>query len=143
MTLSATVLLEFGPLWMWWTGRRTGTLSSRRHALKEPTMIRFTTPLTLRLAAGEQLAWNQAPVRARVIEGCAWFTRRGDLHDHFLRPGQWVLLRAGDAPLLGAEQEVWLRLEAAPAWRGQLLQALARLRRRLIGRASPAATVAG
>jgi len=106
-------------------------------------MIRFSTPLTVRLAAGEQLAWNQAPVRARVVEGCAWFTRRGDLHDHFLRPGQWVLLQAHEVPLLGAEREVWLRLEAAPAWRGQLLQGLAGLGRRLIGRATPAATVAG
>lgn len=106
-------------------------------------MYRFTAPLTLRLTAGDLLAWNQAPVRARVVQGCAWFTRRHDLHDHFLKPGQWVLLQAHETPLIGAEQEVWLRLEAQPGWHGRLGGALRWVRRRLIGRATPGATVAG
>ena len=72
-------------------------------------MFRFAPPVTLRLARGEFLTWQQGRVRIRVLSGLAWVTRPYDLDDHFLRPGQTLELRRG---LIGAEQDVWLSFEA-------------------------------
>ena len=102
-------------------------------------MVRFTPPVTLKLSRGEVLAWEQATTRVRVVSGQVWITQRNDLIDHFLHHGQCFELRRGHGLLIGAEQDVWLRFERDPSWRGSL----SGLWRRLTGRATPAATVAG
>ena len=102
-------------------------------------MVRFTPPVTLRLSQGEVIAWEQAATRVRVVSGRVWITQHNDLIDHFLHHGQCFELRRGHGLLIGAEQDVWLRFERDPSWRGSL----SGLWRRLTGRATPAATVAG
>jgi hypothetical protein len=103
-------------------------------------MVRFTPPVTLKLSQGEVIAWNQAATRMRVVSGRVWLTQRNDLIDHFLHHGQCFELRRGHGTLIEAEQEVCLRFERdASAWRNWL----SGLWRRLIRRATPAATVAG
>ncbi len=103
-------------------------------------MVRFTPPVTLKLSQGEVLAWDQAAVRVRVVSGRIWLTRRNDLVDHFLHHGQCFELRRSQGTLIEAEQDVWLRFERDGSWFGTLLR---RVGRRLTGRATPAATVAG
>lgn len=102
-------------------------------------MVRFTPPVTLRLSQGEVIAWEQAATRVRVVSGRVWITQHNDLIDHFLHHGQCFELRRGHGLLIGAEQDVWLRFERDASWRGSL----SGLWRRLTGRATPAATVAG
>ena len=102
-------------------------------------MVRFTPPVTLKLSQGEVIAWEQAATRVRVVSGRVWITQRNDLIDHFLHHGQCFELRRGHGMLIGAEQDVWLRFERDRSWRGSL----SGLWRRLTGRATPAATVAG
>lgn len=106
-------------------------------------MVRFTPPVTLRLCQGEVLAWNQAPARVRVVAGRVWITQRNDPMDHFLHHGQCFELRREQLALIGAEQDVWLRFERDAGWRPSLSALWRRLRRRLTGRATPAATVPG
>ena len=106
-------------------------------------MFRFSPPLTFQLGRGELLAWHQGDVTLRVVAGTVWITQQGDPDDHFLMPGQAFALRRGAAALIGAEQDAWLRVETAPrgpAWQGALARLLIR---RLTGRATPTATVAG
>jgi hypothetical protein len=103
-------------------------------------MVRFTPPVTLKLSPGEVLAWNQAATRVRVVSGQVWITRRHDLIDHFLHHGQCFELRREHGVLVGAEQEVWLRFERDASF---LRTWLSGAWRRLTGRATPAATVAG
>jgi len=74
-------------------------------------MLRFSSPVTLKLARGELLAWQQGAVRLRVVSGLAWVTQRHVLDDHFLQPGQTLWLRRGAAALIGAEQDSLLRFE--------------------------------
>ncbi len=102
-------------------------------------MVRFTPPVTLKLSQGEVIAWEQTATRVRVVSGQVWITQRNDLVDHFLHHGQCFELRRGHGMLLGAEQDVWLRFERDPSWR----VSLSSLWRRLTGRATQAATVAG
>lgn len=103
-------------------------------------MVHFTPPVTLKLNRGEVLAWHQAAARLRVVSGQVWITRHDDLIDHFLHHGQCFELRRSHGTLIQAEQEVCLRFERdASVWRSWL----SGLWRRLIGRATPAATVAG
>ena len=106
-------------------------------------MVRFATPITLRLGRGDVLAWDQATARVRVMSGSAWITRRGDLVDHFLHHGQSFELRRGHGVLIGAEQELWLRFEGEADWRIRGSALWARLRHRLTGRSTAPATVAG
>jgi hypothetical protein len=106
-------------------------------------MLRFSPPLTLKLGHGELLAWNQGDVSLRVIAGAAWITQQDDLVDHFLAAGQCFELRRGTRVLIGAEQDVWLRLEYTAGWGHWLRDVFRWGRRRLTGRATPAATVAG
>ena len=77
-------------------------------------MLRFNPPVTLRLERGRLLSWQrQSGVRLRVIAGSAWVTQTHDMEDHFLQPGQTLILRPGSRALIGAEQdEVSLRFEA-------------------------------
>ncbi|MEP7103019.1 MAG: DUF2917 domain-containing protein, partial [Burkholderiales bacterium] len=80
---------------------------------RRPTMLRFSSPVTLRLERGRLLAWSrQSGVRLRVLAGSAWVTQANDMEDHFLRPGQALRLRIGAHALIGAEQDVSLRFEA-------------------------------
>ncbi len=102
-------------------------------------MVRFTPPVTLKLSQGEVIAWEQAATRVRVVSGRVWITQRNDLVDHFLHHGQCLELRRGHGMLIGAEHDVWLRFERDPSWR----VSLSSLWRRLTGRATQAATVAG
>ena len=106
-------------------------------------MVRFTPPVTVKLSQGEVLAWDQAAVRVRVVSGRVWLTRRNDLIDHFLHHGQCFELRRGQGTLIEAEQDVWLRFERDAGWSSGLGMLWRRLRDRLTGRATPAATVAG
>jgi hypothetical protein len=105
-------------------------------------MVRFTPPVTLKLARGEVIAWNQAATRVRVVMGRVWITQQNDPVDHFLHHGDCFELKREQRVLIEAEQEVWLRFERDPRW-GLGLHGLQRLLRRLIRRATPAATVAG
>lgn len=77
-------------------------------------MLRLRPPVTLRLEAGRLLAWpRQSGVRLRVIAGAAWVTQAHDMEDHFLQPGQTLLLRPGSRAIIGAEtDDVSLRFEA-------------------------------
>ena len=77
-------------------------------------MLRLRPPVTLRLEAGRLLAWpRQSGVRLRVLAGSAWVTQAHDMEDHFLQPGQTLLLQPGARAIIGAEQdEVSLRFEA-------------------------------
>lgn len=107
-------------------------------------MVRFTPPVTLRLQAGDVLAWQQAAARVRVVGGGrVWITQQNDLDDHFLYHGECFELRRERHTLIEAEQEVWLRFERDPFWHHRLGGLLRRGLRRLIRRATPAATVAG
>jgi hypothetical protein len=107
-------------------------------------MVRFTPPVTLRLQAGEVLAWQQAPARVRVVMGGrVWITHRDDLADHFLHHGDSLELHPERRTVIEAEQEVWLRFERDSAWHHRLGGLLQRLLRRLIRRATRAATVPG
>ncbi|HEY0821049.1 MAG TPA: DUF2917 domain-containing protein [Rhizobacter sp.] len=107
-------------------------------------MVRFTPPVTLRLQAGEVLAWQQAPARVRVVGGGrVWVTQQHDLEDHFLRHGECFELRRERRTLIEAEHEVWLRFERDPSWQQRLGRLLGRGLRRLTGRATRAATVPG
>jgi hypothetical protein len=124
---------------MWWTEAKTGTLDSQTQTPSEATMVRFATPVTLKLSQGEVIAWEQAATRVRVVSGQVWITQRNDLVDHFLHHGQCFELRRGHGMLIGAEQDVWLRFERDASLRGWL----SALWRRLTRRATPAATVAG
>ena len=75
-------------------------------------MLRFTSPVTVRLERGCLLSWRRQPdVRLRVLVGSAWVTQANDLEDHFLQPGQTIALRAGAGVLIGAEQDVSLCFE--------------------------------
>jgi Protein of unknown function (DUF2917) len=139
MALKTSVLLQFGQAWMWWRRAETGTLNAQKHTATEAAMVRFTPPVTLKLSQGEVIAWEQAATRVRVVSGRVWITQRNDLVDHFLHHGQCFELRRGHGMLIGAEQDVWLRFERDPSWRGSLWN----LWRRLTGRATQAATVAG
>ncbi|MBC7955616.1 MAG: DUF2917 domain-containing protein [Cytophagales bacterium] len=103
-------------------------------------MVRFTPPVTLRLSQGEVLAWNQAAALVRVVSGQVWITRRNDLIDHFLHHGQCFELRRSHGTLIQAEQDVWLRFERDGSLLGGWLSSRWR---RLTGRATQAATVAG
>ncbi len=106
-------------------------------------MVRFTPPVTLRLHAGEVLAWRQAPARVRVVGGGrVWITQHGDLEDHFLYHGECFELNRERHVLLQADHEVWLRFERDATWPERARGAWRRLRR-LTRRATPAATVAG
>lgn len=133
------MLLQFAQAWMWWTQAETGTLDSQKQTPSEAAMVRFTPPVTLKLGQGEVIAWNQAATRVRVVAGRVWITQRNDPADHFLHPGQWFELGRGRGLLIGAEQDVWLRFERDESLRGWL----SGLWRRLTGRATQAATVAG
>ncbi|MBL0729281.1 DUF2917 domain-containing protein [Piscinibacter sp. HJYY11] len=107
-------------------------------------MVRFTPPVTLRLQAGEVLAWQQAPARMRVVGGGrVWVTQQDDLGDHFLHHGECFELQRERRVVIEAEHEVLLRFERDPTWHGRLGGLLRRGLRRLTRRASPAATVAG
>lgn len=75
-------------------------------------MFRFASPLTLRLARGELLAWRQGAARVRVVSGWVWITARHDGADHFVFAGQSFDLRPGVAMLIGAEDDAHLRFEA-------------------------------
>ena len=75
-------------------------------------MFRFASPLTLRLARGELLAWRQGAARVRVVSGWVWITARNDDADHFVFAGQSFELRPGVAMLIGAEDDAHLRFEA-------------------------------
>jgi len=106
-------------------------------------MFRFSPPFTFQLGRGELLAWTQGDMTLRVVAGTVWITQRGDPDDHFLLPGQAFALRRGAAALIGAEQDAWLRVETAgrgSAWHGAMARLLIR---RLTGRATTPATVAG
>jgi DUF2917 family protein len=74
-------------------------------------MFRFASPLTLRLARGELLAWKQGAARMRVVSGWVWITARHDADDHFVFAGQTFELRPGVAMLIGAEEDAHLRFE--------------------------------
>lgn len=75
-------------------------------------MFRFDTPPSLRLSRGELMTWQQAhSVRLRVQSGLLWVTRENDLDDHFLRPGDSLLLPRGVTTLIGAEDEAGLCFE--------------------------------
>jgi hypothetical protein len=102
-------------------------------------MLRFSSPVTLRLERGRLLAWpRQAGVRLRVLAGTAWVTQANDLEDHFLQPGQTLMLRAGSRAIIGAEQDASVRFEADGGFSlGALWQ---RLR---AARPAPAATLPG
>jgi hypothetical protein len=107
-------------------------------------MVRFTPPVTLRLQAGEVLAWQQAPARMRVVGGGrVWITQQDDLDDHFLYHGECFELKRERRTLIEAEHEVWLRFERDPSWHHRLGRWLRRGLRRLTGRATHATTVAG
>jgi hypothetical protein len=107
-------------------------------------MVRFTPPVTLRLQAGEVLAWQQAPARMRVVMGGrVWVTHRDDLADHFLHHGDSLELHRERCTVIEADQEVWLRFERDTSWHHRLGGLLRRSLRRLTRRATPAATVAG
>lgn len=106
-------------------------------------MVRFATPITLRLNHGDMLACDQTTARVRVMSGSAWITQRGDLVDHFLRQGQSFELRRGHGVVIGAEQELWLRFESEAGWHSGWLTSWQRMRGWLTGRATVAATVAG
>ncbi|MEO8060300.1 MAG: DUF2917 domain-containing protein [Burkholderiales bacterium] len=83
-------------------------------------MLRFTSPVTVRLEPGGLLSWRrQAGARVRVLSGSAWVTQANDLEDHFLQPGQTIALRAG--ALIGAEQHVSLRFETDRAFDARAL----------------------
>lgn len=107
-------------------------------------MVRFTPPVTLRLQAGEVLAWHQAPARMRVVGGGrVWVTQHDDLEDHFLYHGECFELRRERRTLIQADHEVWLRFEHDTAWHQRLGRWLRRGLRRLTRRATRAATVPG
>lgn len=107
-------------------------------------MVRFTPPVTLCLQAGEMLAWKQAAARVRVVgDGRVWITQQDDPDDHFLCHGECFELRRERRTLIQADHEVWLRFECDPSWHRRLSRALRHLLRRLTGRATPTATVAG
>ena len=107
-------------------------------------MVRFTPPVTLRLQAGEVLAWQQAPARMRVVGGGrVWITQQNDLDDHFLYHGECFELHREKRVLIEAEHEVWMRFERDRTWPVGLGAWCRRMLRRLIRRATPAATVAG
>jgi hypothetical protein len=106
-------------------------------------MVHFTPPVTLRLQAGDVLAWRQAPARVRVVMGRVWVTQQNDHADHFLHHGDSFELRREQRVLIEAEQEVWLRFERDRAWHVGLGAWCRRVLRRLTRRATPAATVAG
>lgn len=57
----------------------------------------------------------RAPATGELV-ACAklWLTRRGDLDDHVLHPGERVRLERGDDVVVEA-----LRQDAAPLWRWQ------------------------
>jgi hypothetical protein len=102
-----------------------------------------STPYSVRLQQGELMASPDAGTRVKVLAGRVWITQAGDLVDHFLHHGQCFELRRSRHTLISAEEEVWLHVEPPrrPGW--PLAGLWRRLRRRLIGRATPAATVAG
>ncbi|MES3013884.1 MAG: DUF2917 domain-containing protein [Pseudomonadota bacterium] len=76
-------------------------------------MLRFSSPVTLRLDRGRLLAWPRQPgVRLRVLAGSAWVTQANDREDHFLQPGQTLTLRIGSRAVIGAEQDVSLSFES-------------------------------
>ena len=75
-------------------------------------MLRFISPVTVRLERGRLLRWPRQPgVRLSVLAGSAWVTQANDMEDHFLQPGQTIALRAGSGVLIGAEQDVSLCFE--------------------------------
>jgi len=76
-------------------------------------MLRFSSPVTLRLERGRLLAWpRQSGARLRVLAGSAWVTQANDMEDHFLQPGQTLTLRIGSRAVIGAEQDVSLSFES-------------------------------
>ena len=101
-------------------------------------MLRLSPPLTHRLAAGELLACPRGGVTLRVVSGSAWITQRDDLDDYFLQPGQSFELQPGALTLIGAEQDVWLRLESERSWAARLWKRLSHT-----AHSGVAATVAG
>lgn len=84
--------------------------------------MRFAAPLQLARRAGE----------LRVREGAVWLTRRNDLQDHLLQPGERVRLGAGDAAVI----EPWRRQQTVLVdWQpAGVLPAAARLLRAAAGR---------
>jgi hypothetical protein len=85
-------------------------------------MLRFASPVTLRLSRGELLNWHQGPVKLRVVSGTAWVTRPNDPDDHFLKSGQTLDLGEG---IIGAESDLCLYIEAVQAGRARAAHPLA------------------
>lgn len=76
-------------------------------------MFRFDTPPRLHLSCGQQIAWQQRrSVRLQVQAGLLWVTRENDIADHFLRPGDSLLLQGGRWATLGAEHDAVVHIEA-------------------------------
>jgi hypothetical protein len=105
-------------------------------------MYRFNAASTLQLVEGELKTWHQArAVRLVVRSGLLWVTCANDLTDHFLRPGDSLLLPRRTLACIGALAGSELRVEpvevptnaatsmnAALALTKQLAQRLSRLR---------------
>src|SRR5262245_46898817 len=107
---------------MWWKKRPCGTLCCPIPL--EAPMFRFASPLTLRLARGELLAWKQGAARVRVMSGWVWITCRDDHADHFIFTGQSFELRPGCAMLIGAEEDAHLHFESCHRLNGVRLARL-------------------
>jgi Protein of unknown function (DUF2917) len=81
--------------------------SGPRHALRA---------VTQHLTAGQAIALSPGPGELSVIDGRVWLTRRGEVADHVLQPGQRLHLD-GD---VGAVIEAWDRgVGAAVRWQPQ------------------------
>jgi hypothetical protein len=107
---------------MWWRKAGCGTLDCP--IPMEAPMFRFASPLTLKLARGELLAWKQGAAKVRVVSGWVWITCRDDNVDHFIFAGQTFDLRAGCAMLIGAEEDAHLRFETCNRLNGLRLPSL-------------------
>lgn len=105
-------------------------------------MFRFSSPVTLRLARGDTLAFRRG-LRARIAvhTGRVHLTRQDDAQDHFLQPGQAMDLRGSAWIVIEADQPALLRFEAPARW--PFGATLARWLRRRPAAREGAATVAG
>lgn len=79
--------------------------------------------LQLSLQRGELFRPRHA-LCLRVLKGRVWLTRKGELEDRFLDPGDTRCLQPSDLPLIEAlSPQVLVKLDEAPGpagWRGRL-----------------------
>ena len=80
-------------------------------------MFRFSSPVTLRLEAGDLLNWRRGlKATLRVRSGLIHLTQEGDAEDYFLKAGQTMDLRSSGWLVISAEEPVLLSLERAAGW---------------------------